>query len=116
MTLRRSILMGCAASVAAMGLAVAGSATAAPKVINVKTTSGLSYQGMPSTLKAGTYTFRYSNPTAIPHNLKVGSKATPVFTKGTRSITVTLKKGKVAYICTVPGHGAAGMKGTITVK
>ena len=115
MTLRRSILMACAATVAGATL-LAGSATAAPKVINVSTTQGRKFSGMPASLTAGTYTFRYSNPTAIPHNLKVGTKATPVFAKGTKSITVTLKKGKVAYICTVPGHGAAGMKGTITVK
>jgi uncharacterized cupredoxin-like copper-binding protein len=27
---------------------------------------------------------------------------------------VTIKKGKNAYKCTVPGHAAAGMKGTFT--
>ena len=26
-----------------------------------------------------------------------------------------VKKGKIAYICTVPGHAAAGMKGKLTV-
>jgi uncharacterized cupredoxin-like copper-binding protein len=46
----------------------------------------------------------------------VGSVSTPTFAKGTKSITVTLKKGTVPYICSVPGHAAGGMKGTITVK
>ena len=27
-----------------------------------------------------------------------------------------LKKGKYAFLCTVPGHAAGGMKGTLTVK
>jgi uncharacterized cupredoxin-like copper-binding protein len=32
------------------------------------------------------------------------------------TLTVTLKKGKkYPYLCTVPGHAAAGMKGTIKV-
>jgi uncharacterized cupredoxin-like copper-binding protein len=30
-------------------------------------------------------------------------------------LIVTLKKGKLSYICTVPGHAAAGMKGKLTV-
>jgi uncharacterized cupredoxin-like copper-binding protein len=28
---------------------------------------------------------------------------------------VTLKKGKLSYLCTVAGHAAAGMKGKLTV-
>ena len=31
-------------------------------------------------------------------------------------LTVTLGAGKLLYICTVPGHSAAGMKGTLTVR
>ena len=34
----------------------------------------------------------------------------------TVSLTVTLKKGKAPYLCTIPGHAAAGMRGVITVK
>jgi len=111
---RTPLVMAIVAGVAGASL-LAGSASAAPKAINVKTTSGLMFSGMPSTLKAGTYTFRYTNSTPVPHNLKVAGKSTPVFTKGTRSVTVTLKKGTTPYICTVPGHGAGGMKGTIRV-
>jgi uncharacterized cupredoxin-like copper-binding protein len=29
---------------------------------------------------------------------------------------VTVKKGKYAYLCTVPGHAEAGMKGVYTVR
>jgi uncharacterized cupredoxin-like copper-binding protein len=29
---------------------------------------------------------------------------------------VTLKAGKYPFLCTVPGHAQAGMKGTLTVK
>jgi Copper binding proteins, plastocyanin/azurin family len=31
-------------------------------------------------------------------------------------IVTFAKKGKFPYLCTVPGHAAAGMKGTFTVR
>jgi uncharacterized cupredoxin-like copper-binding protein len=31
-------------------------------------------------------------------------------------LSVKLKAGKAPYLCTVSGHAAAGMKGTLTVK
>ncbi len=36
--------------------------------------------------------------------------------KVTIVVTVTLKKGKFRYVCTVPGHEAGGMWGILTVK
>ncbi|MCX6408983.1 MAG: plastocyanin/azurin family copper-binding protein [Actinobacteria bacterium] len=104
-------------------LAIAGSAViaaspamAATTTINAKTTSGLMLTGIPKTLKPGKYIFKYTNTSGLDHNLMVGSVSTPTFAKGTKSITVTLKKGTVSYMCSVPGHAAGGMKGTITVK
>ena len=35
---------------------------------------------------------------------------------GTSTITVTLKKGRYTFYCPVPGHRAAGMKGTLIVS
>ena len=106
------------AAVIAAGAAVIAAAPAlgATTTVNIKTTSGFMFTGMPSTLKAGTYKFVYTNTSGIPHNLEVGSTHTPTFGKGSKSITVTLKKGTVKYECMVPGHAAAGMTGTITVK
>jgi uncharacterized cupredoxin-like copper-binding protein len=31
-------------------------------------------------------------------------------------VTATLKPGTYTFLCTVPGHAAGGMKGTLTVK
>ena len=36
-------------------------------------------------------------------------------TKATLTVSLT-KPGKYEYLCTVPGHAAAGMNGIITVK
>ena len=87
--------------------AVAAVAVAAPAAPAMATTisvttpkaSPFSFKGMPKTLKAGTYTFKYTNQSGIGHNLMVGSTATPVFSSGTKTIKVTLKKGTVKYEC-----------------
>ena len=34
----------------------------------------------------------------------------------TSTVTVTLRKGRYTFFCPVPGHAAAGMKGTIIVS
>ena len=35
---------------------------------------------------------------------------------GASEVEATLKAGSYTYYCSVPGHEAAGMKGTLTVK
>jgi iron uptake system component EfeO len=66
---------------------------------------------------AGSVTFTLSNKGSIGHDFKIAGKKTAVIGHGkTAKLTVTLKKGKYAYSCTVPGHAAAGMKGVFTVK
>jgi uncharacterized cupredoxin-like copper-binding protein len=41
--------------------------------------------------------------------------ATPTFSGGSRTLTLNLKPGTYTFYCTVPGHRAAGMEGTLTV-
>jgi uncharacterized cupredoxin-like copper-binding protein len=66
---------------------------------------------------AGAVTFKVTNQGALPHDFKIGGKKTPILQNGqSKTLTVSLKKGKSAYLCTVSGHAAAGMKGTLTVK
>lgn len=107
----RAVAVGAAAAAA---LALTAAPALAKKTITVTTpkSSPFSFSGMPSTLKAGTYTFTYVNNSGIGHNLKVGSAATPVFSSGSKTVKVTLKKGTVKYEC-VP-HSSM-MKGTIKV-
>ena len=45
-----------------------------------------------------------------------GKKSPMVSPHKSKTFVVTLtKKGKIAYLCTVPGHAAAGMRGKLTV-
>ena len=107
----RAVAVGAATAAA---LAMTAAPALAQKTITVTTPKGspFAFNGMPKTLKAGTYTFKYVNNSGIQHNLKVGSSATPLFSSGSRTVTVKLKKGTVAYEC-VP-HKTM-MKGTIKV-
>jgi uncharacterized cupredoxin-like copper-binding protein len=71
----------------------------------------------PKAVKAGTVTFQVTGGGALPHNFKINGKATKLLTSGqSQNLTVTFAKpGKYPYLCTVTGHAAAGMRGTLTV-
>jgi plastocyanin len=75
------------------------------------------------TAKAGTVTISFTNSSPLAHNLTVqqGTNgpvlgATPTFMGGTKTLKLTLKAGTYTYYCSVPGHRAAGMQGTLTVQ
>jgi uncharacterized cupredoxin-like copper-binding protein len=64
----------------------------------------------------GVVTFKLVNKGKLPHDFKIVGKKSKLIQPGkTGTLKVTLKEGKLAYICTVPGHAAAGMKGKLTV-
>ena len=65
----------------------------------------------------GVTSFKVTNKGAISHDFKIAGKKTVMLKTGkTVTLKTTLKKGKYAFVCTVPGHAVAGMKGTLTVK
>jgi plastocyanin len=74
------------------------------------------------TAKAGKVTVTFTNMAPEGHNFTIKSSggkmvgATPTFSGGSKTLTVTLKAGKYMYLCTVPGHAMGGMKGTLTVS
>ena len=70
---------------------------------------------------AGKVVVKSVNKASIGHNIAVEgngvNQAGPVVSGGkTSEITVALKRGTYQFLCTVPGHAAAGMKGVLTVK
>jgi plastocyanin len=70
--------------------------------------------------KAGTVTFKFANPSSVPHALEIEGQGveeeTDVITKSDASVTVDLKPGKYEYYCPVGQHRSAGMEGTLTVE
>jgi plastocyanin len=69
-----------------------------------------------------------ANMSGVSHNIAVEAGengatqktapfgASSFITKGSTSVTVNLKPGKYTFFCEAPGHRAAGMFGTLTVK
>jgi uncharacterized cupredoxin-like copper-binding protein len=66
----------------------------------------------------GTLVFKVANKGTINHDFKIAGKRTPILGSGKIATlrVVIAKAGKYAYLCTLPGHAAGGMKGTFTVK
>lgn len=65
----------------------------------------------------GVVTFKLVNKGKLAHDFKIAGKKTPNVGPGkSTTLKVTLKKGKFPYLCTIPGHAAAGMKGTFTAR
>jgi plastocyanin len=80
------------------------------------------YEPSSLTAKAGSASIDFTNTAPLEHNLTIASSsgavvgATPTFQGGSKTLTVSLKAGTYKFYCTVPGHRAAGMEGTLTVR
>jgi len=91
-------------------------------------TGQLAYVASKASATAGPVTIEMPNISGVSHNIAIesgshgaspgGAKlgASQFTTKGTASVKVTLKPGTYTYFCEAPGHRAAGMYGTLTVK
>ena len=108
-----------AAFLAASGAALAAGGT----TITVKADPvGLKYDKSAITAKAGKVTLVMPNPSMLQHNVAI--KGTGVKTVlgnvvgkgGTSRVSATLKPGVYTFFCSVAGHEAGGMKGTLTVR
>ena len=98
-----------------------GSSTAAAAT-TIKVTAGkpseLKFTLSAKTAATGVVTFNFANKGALSHDFKINGKKTAL-TKSGKTATLKVaftKAGKYAFLCTVPGHAAAGMKGVLTVK
>ncbi len=88
----------------------------------------LAYITNKATATAGPVTIEMPNMSGVSHNIAIetgeggasakGTKlgASSFTAKGTATVSVTLKPGTYTFFCEAPGHRAAGMYGTITVK
>jgi uncharacterized cupredoxin-like copper-binding protein len=96
-------------------------ATASTLKLAANPAGQLAYDTKQLSAKAGKVTIDMSNMSPVEHDVAIaqGTKVlgqTPVFTGGSKSVTVNLKPGTYTFYCTVPGHRQAGMEGTLTVS
>jgi plastocyanin len=118
-----------ASAVAAPGAGKAAVEKAGKLEIPANATGQLAYATNKATATPGAVTITMPNMSGVSHNLAVeagsgGEKpttgavlgASSFITKGSTSVTVKLKPGTYTFFCQAPGHRAAGMFGTLTVK
>jgi plastocyanin len=79
------------------------------------------YEQTSLSAQAGNDTIDFDNPAPIGHDVCVEDSSgnevgcSDVITQDKTSLTVDLKAGDYTYFCSVDGHRAAGMEGTLTV-
>ena len=100
-----------------LSVPVAAPRTAAPAATTVTVTmTEFKFALSKKTVPKGSVTFKLVNKGKIDHDFKISGKKSKLIKPGkSGSLTVTLTKGSKAYICTVKGHVAGGMKGTLKV-
>jgi uncharacterized cupredoxin-like copper-binding protein len=106
--------------VAALGMTIAPAAfsrTHATQTTTVTVTAKeFSFKLSKSSVPHGKVTFKVVNKGKLQHDFWISGHKTKLISPGkSATLTVTLSKGKKAYKCTVAGHAAAGMKGTLKV-
>jgi uncharacterized cupredoxin-like copper-binding protein len=111
------LLAAAVGAVALWALPAAATTRATTDTVTAGKPSEFRFTLSKKTVPHGKVTFVVTNKGTIPHDFKIAGKKTALLQPGKKAnLVVTFaKKGKFAYLCTVPGHAAAGMKGTLTV-
>ena len=69
---------------------------------------------------AGTVTIELTNDSSVAHDVAVEGNGvdekSDIITQSTTTLAVDLEPGTYTFYCSVDGHRAAGMEGTLTVK
>jgi uncharacterized cupredoxin-like copper-binding protein len=95
--------------------AAAGSATARSTSVKV-TAKDFSFALSSKTVRHGRVTFVIRNSGKTVHDFAIAGHTSKAIGPGkTTTLTVTLKKGRYPYKCTVDSHAELGMKGTLRV-
>jgi plastocyanin len=112
------LLLALAAAAVAVGVALAAGTTLRLSADKV----ALKFDKKALRAEAGKVTLVMANPSVLPHNIAIKGKGIKtvlgkiVLKGGTSTVSATLKKGTYTFFCSVPGHEAAGMKGTLKVE
>jgi plastocyanin len=115
---RKLVLAGTVAVLTALAVAVTAPGAPTPQKVAVGMTE-FKFTLMPKAVKRNVpVTFTVTNRGSIAHDFRIAGKKTPVIPAGAkRTLRVTFARaGRFAYICTLPSHAAAGMKGALVVR
>lgn len=135
-----TLLVGAASLIAACGGSSSSSSTPAPAAYHApaKATAtpaaghvttlrlsadpggALRFTSSALTAKAGTVKIVMKNPSSsgMPHAIAIQGHGSGQVVQpgGTSTVTAKLAAGSYTFLCPVPGHAAAGMTGTLTVR
>lgn len=89
--------------------------------IDADPTGQLKFLASSASATAGHVTVRMKNASSVPHDIAIRGNGVSavgqvVQNGGTSTLTENLKPGTYTFYCSVDGHEAAGMKGTLTVR
>jgi uncharacterized cupredoxin-like copper-binding protein len=89
--------------------------------LQLKAIDGIKYDKKTLSAPRGVLKIVLKSASPLKHDVAikgngVNVKSKLIGTGGTTTVRATLKPGKYIFYCTVPGHAAAGMKGTLTVR
>jgi uncharacterized cupredoxin-like copper-binding protein len=113
----RPIVLASLFVLALTGGGVAAAHTAAAHTTTVKVTAkDFSFVVSPKTVHHGRVMFVIKNAGATAHDFAIAGHVSKMVKPGkTVTLTVTLKKGRIPYKCTVDSHAQLGMKGVLKV-
>jgi glucose/arabinose dehydrogenase len=125
---RRISISFAGAAVATFGAAASGfvlasalpasGATARPKVVTIRVQArDFDFALSRTRVQPGVVRFAFVNRGSAQHDFAIAGRKTRVLPRGGRAVVeVRLRKpGRYSFLCTVAGHAALGMKGTLVV-